>query len=449
MAEVTSKVVDKFGDYALTPVPKNERKTLLNQFLVNAGYIICLAGLFSGASLGQGMTLKDAIIATIIGSFILALYASLTAVPAARYGVSTTVLGRHAFGRWGVVIIALIIFILNGVGWFAYETALFGLTLQEMFPGHFITNWQVASIWGGLLMMTTAIIGYRAIGVLSFLAVPLIATLSLAGLAGATSQVGGFSKLFEILPPGEQLTMATAITITVGYFAIGAACQPDIARYAKNEKVAVGAVFAGFLFANPLIMLAGTAMILVTSTMGVGTTPNLPRAMLELGLGAGALAVAALGQWTTNDNNLYTGSLALVNIIPLPKKILAAVVGIAGTIIAAIGIYEYWIPWLVFLGVFVPPMAGVMIADYYVLHRMGKKHYSFGPGTKYSKFDISGLLSFILAGLLAKYVIVSNIIPGAIIGLALGFILHVVLTYILEPIKLARVGVVEESEYGF
>jgi len=448
VAEKELKTIDKYGDYSLTPVPPDARKTFTNQFLVTSGYIICLAGLFAGGALGSGMRLGDAIIATIIGSLILATYASLQAIAAARTGVSTTVLGRHAFGRWGSIIVALIVFILNGVGWFAYETALFGLTMEVLIPGQWITSWRVASIWGGLMMMTTAIIGYKGIGVLSFIAVPLIAILSMAGLVGASSWAGGFLNLFNIPPPGEPISLAAAITVTVGYFAIGAACQPDIARYAKNEKVAAGAVFAGFLFANPLIMLAGVAMILVTATAGIGTTPNLPVAMMRLGLGVGALLVAALGQWTTNDNNLYTGSLALINIVPASRRLLAAIVGIAGTIIAAIGIYEYWIPWLVFLGTFVPPMAGVMIADYYVLQKLGRKHYRFGPGTKYSKIDVSGLSSFIIAGILA-YMLQSDVVPGAVIGLVLGFILHIVLTLILEPVGLARIGVVEEGKYGY
>ncbi|MEM3976184.1 MAG: cytosine permease [Desulfurococcaceae archaeon] len=454
MSKEEHKIVQILEDYSLVSVPLHERRGFLSQFLIISGYIICIAGLFAGGTLGSGMNISTAITALIIGSIILALYSSLVAIPSAKYGVSTYVLARHAFGRYGSMIVALIAFILNGAGWYAYETALFGLTMQELIPGHPATHWQVASIWGGIMMMITSIVGYRGINVLSYLAVPLMVILSLAGLLASAQMVGGWDTLMALQPP-QTIPLAVGITITVGYFAIGAATQPDIARYAKNEKVAVGSIWAGFLLANPFIMFCGVVMLLATmyhyAELGlVGSTPNLPLAMKVLGLGLGALIVAALAQWTTNDNNLYTGSLALVNIIPLPRWLLVSITGIAGTIIAAIGIYEYWVPWLIFLGSFVPAMAGVIIADYHVISRLlRRKEYKFGPGTAYSGFDVAGLLAMFIAGYIATIPAISEIIPGAIIGLVLGFVLHIVLTLILEPLKAARIGKYVERAYGF
>ncbi|HIH98163.1 MAG TPA: cytosine permease [Thermoplasmata archaeon] len=444
------EIEDKMGDYALIPVPQKERRTLLNQLLVNMGYVICLAGLFAGGTLGMGIDFKSALIATIIGSSILATYAGLQAKTAARWGVSTPVLARYPFGRFGAAAVAILIFILNGIGWFAYETALFGITVHEMFPDAIWADPTIAIIWGGILMTITAIYGYRAIGFLSFLAVPLILVLATGGLFAAMQSLGSFQALLAARPPGEPLTISAGITITVGYFAIGAACQPDVARYAKSERVATIAAVIAFLIGNVWILIAGVAMILATSVAGIGTTPNLPASMVALGLGAGALAVSALGQWTTNDNNLYTGSLALINIIPIPKKILAVVVGVGGTIIAAIGIYEYWIPWLVILGTFVPPVAGIMIADHFVLGSyLKKKQYKFGPKTVYSKVNLSGVISLVLSGFLVWKIIVIPFIPAAVIGLLLAFFTHIILSLIFEKLKILEFGKTIESEIGF
>ncbi|MEM4488489.1 MAG: hypothetical protein QXK88_06810 [Desulfurococcaceae archaeon] len=54
---------------------------------------------------------------------------------------------------------------------------MFGLTTSVIFPDQTWASIAVASIWGGLLMMTTAYIGYKEIGVLSYLTVPFWYTL--------------------------------------------------------------------------------------------------------------------------------------------------------------------------------------------------------------------------------------------------------------------------------
>lgn len=92
--------------------------------------------------------------------------------------------------------------------------------------------------------------------------------------------------------------------------------------------------------------------------------------MVHLGLGIPALAVLILAQWTTNDNNLYTSSLGLSNIIPVNRSYISIAIGILGSVIGAFGIADHFTEFLSLLGIGIPPMAGIVICDYFVIRKM-------------------------------------------------------------------------------
>jgi cytosine permease len=51
------------------------------------------------------------------------------------------------------------------------------------------------------------------------------------------------------------------------------------------------------------------------------------------------------------------------------RAIITIVVGVLGTVLSAAGILEQFVPFLTALGVVVPPIAGIMVVDYYLLRR--------------------------------------------------------------------------------
>ncbi len=87
------------NDNATRRVPDSEKKSTLSVAMVTAGYCICMSGLFTGASMAAGMSLRNAIIASIIGNLILSVYGCAVGVAGAKEGVSTSILARHSFGR--------------------------------------------------------------------------------------------------------------------------------------------------------------------------------------------------------------------------------------------------------------------------------------------------------------------------------------------------------------
>jgi len=346
------------NDFALTPVPQERRSSLLVLSFQIAGVAICIAGLYQGATLAQGLSLPEVIISTLAGNALGTLCAGLVGAAGARCGISTTMLARGAFGPAGARLIGIVIAV-TLIGWYAVQVGFFAQTIQAMCPeGGYLTSVPCAAGWGGILMMITAYFGYRGLAILSMLAVPALFVLTLLGVAS----VLGTQDALSYIPP-SHLSLSQGITMVVGGFAVGTVIQADLTRYAKCSRDAWLATIFGFLIANSYIITAGAITVICTSTA------DLPRAMLSMGLGFPALMVLILAQWTTNDNNLYSTSLGLSGIFRIKKSSIVLAAGLIATAIGVWGLAERFIPWLLALGIAIPPIAGVIIADYWFLRR--------------------------------------------------------------------------------
>ena len=442
MGEEVKEVEDYYGDYAVTPVPPTDRRSFASIFWVVAGVSACVPALYAGAAIGVGLPYAKTLIAIAVGFFITSLIGGLMGAIAASTGVSTVMIGRHVFGRAGTIILALLVSI-TSIGWYAMNTGFFGQVMDTMFPGHLITDATVAAVWGGLLMMTTAIIGFEGLSFLSFLAVPVFLITMFAGVLAVVSKVG--MGIFGIIPP-QPITLSQGITMAAGGMAVGAIIAPDVARWARNAKEGFLAYFFGIWIMNLLVVSAGAAMTLVHGDA------NVPAAMIGLGLGVGALLMLILGQWTTNDNNLYSAALALENLFPVKKRLLSAILGIIGTILGASGAINYFAQYLTTLGTYIPPIGGVMIAEYFIIrkyiYKLGKPHerFPYGPGTEYSSVNVLAVLSFLIGGYLGQK------IPGiaAVNAIIFACLIYTVLAIIFEKVGIRyRFGRMVESETGF
>ncbi len=435
--EIGSQLIDVHGDHAVTPVTPAERRSTLDVALVAAGFCICMSGLFTGAAMAAGLNLRQAVLATIVGNLILALYGGLLGAAGAREGVGTAMLSRHSFGRKGSMVIGAVLAI-TMLGWYSVQVGFFGMTINAMFSnGGFITAPKVAALWGGVLMMITAYYGYKGLSVLSKIAIPAIIVTSIIGIGAAVTQSGGWSRLLAVEPPSE-MSISAGIVLAVGSFAAGASAQADITRYAKSSSAAWIATIFGFVVANTFVIIAGSITNLAT---GSG---DLPSAMLSLGLGFPALIVLIAGQWTTNDNNLYTSSLGLSNIFKAKKSRIVLLGGSLATLIGVAGLADYFVSWLILLGVTIPPMAGIIIVDYWIVK---KGQYHYGPGTQYSDVYWPAFVAWLLASLVGYY---ATIGIASLTSLVLGGVFYLAIHYAVKAAKISgAIGSTIEDETGF
>lgn len=392
-----------------------------------------MSGLFTGAAMAAGLDFQQALIAGLLGNLILTVYGTFLGIAGAKEGVSTSMLARHSFGRQGSKIVSLVL-ALTMLGWFSVQVGFFGATMNAMFPAAgFITNPKVAGFWGGILMLLTAYFGYKGLSALSKIVIPLLLITSIIGITAAVNQSGGWAAINAIIPD-TKMGISTGIVVAVGSFAAGASAQADITRYAKNARSAVYATLFGYMGANLFVIMAGFITTLAT---GAGDLPN---AMLMLGLGIPALIVLIGAQWTTNDNNLYTSSLGLANILNFKKKHIVLVTGILATLVGVARLADYFVSWLVVLGTGVPPMAGVIVADYYVV-KQGR--YEFGNGTRYANWNVWALVAWAMGGLFGYFVQWGS---GSINALVIAFVAYIGLMKVFNASQYGHIGeYIEES----
>ena len=367
--EVQVEKVD--GDFATGSVHDSARRPLYEITLNMAGGPICVAALFAGASLTKGLSLVESALAVISGGLILAIYGGIIGAVGMRTGLSTGMLLKRTFGEQGSKVISVLL-ALCLVGWYGVQTGFFGDTIHMLYPqGGWLTSSHSAAAWGGVLMLLTALWGYRGLSILSLVAVPLLFVLSIWGLLTAIS----LSNISAYVPASRE-TLGNGITLVVGALAVGATTTADITRYAKSSGHSWFSCFFAYLVTNSFMLLSGAITAIAT---GSG---DLLAAMLALGLGVPALLILVLGQWTTNDDNLYSSSLAITASMPsLKKPYVVVALGLVATLSAVVGVANLFVPFLLFLGVAIPPIGGVLIADFIVVkgtaaERLVTRNYS-------------------------------------------------------------------------
>lgn len=350
----TQKNID---DFELEPVPEKARRSWWVISLIWLAIGIDISGLFLGSILSSAMGFEDALIATFVGSGLLAVIAMLCANIGFQSGVSTSLMSSAVFGRNGGKILGFI----NGislVGWFAFQADFFAFILVDALAKYEIVVSHLSALIGGsILMMATAIYGVRALGKLSTYSVPLMVTLITLGLFMAADYQGSGAPSIT-----DPLTMGQAISFVMSIWILAAVAAPDIARYAKTRKDAILGAGIGFLVGNSAIILVALILTKITGT------DDLVEVFFSLGLGMAAIIVLVFAQWTTNSSNLTSGGLCMSMVLPkVPRPILVILMTVAGIAIAQLGMVDKFTEFLMLLSVTIAPAAGVYIAQYYVL----------------------------------------------------------------------------------
>jgi cytosine permease len=377
-------------DYARIPVPEDKKRSWMGSAVVYVGCAISLSAFLLGGTLASGLSLTQAIIAVFVGTLLLAAMACICAQVAMYTGLSTPMIGKFTFGQKGAVICGLL-YAMCAWGWFGVQAGLFGDTVAQMYnlmTGNTMSGMtiKVVIMLGGILMTSSAIFGFKSIEKLSKLAIPLIAVLMISSLV-VVLRGHTYSDLNNSFIT-NPMTLGAGISLVIGSFAAGAVGSPDILRYAKNFKDTAKAMVVGMVVGFGI-----TVIISAFCAKAVGDA-NIVTIMIGLGWGMLAMLVLVLAQWTSNDNNVYSGSLGFSVVFEnIPKYQLAIMVGLTGTLFAVLGISNKLIWFFSILGIFTPPIGGCYVADFFLC----KKYYNFENLKNVPTFRKETMIAYFLA----------------------------------------------------
>ena len=373
----------------LAPVPP-ERRTwgIYNYASLWVAMSVCIPTyMLASGLIAGGMSWWQAIATILLGNLIVLIPMLLNAHAGTKYGIPFPVFVRASFGVRGANVPA-VLRALVACGWFGIQTWIGGQAiysmLKIMWPGAgqlaggiwicFFAFWalNIAVIWRGI----------ETIKFLEGIGAPFMLGIGLLLLWWITRQAGGFGPVLSA--PGKFRTTAEfirffipSLTGMVGFWATVALNIPDFTRYAKSQKAQVLGQALGLPAAMTLYSFIGVA---VTSASAVLFGKPIWDPVELLGKFnqpvVAFIALIALLVATLNTNvaaNVVSPSNDFSNLNPrvISFRTGGLITGVVGVLLMPwklLGDFSAYIfGWLVGYSALLGPIAGVMIADYFLV----------------------------------------------------------------------------------
>jgi cytosine permease len=351
-------------DYALDRVPTTDRYPWWTVAVQRFGQLSDLTVFLLGATLGAGMGFWGAFWSLTLGSVILEVVAIFAGIAGVREGLSTSVLARWTgFGRSGSALIGLVV-ATSLIGWFGIQNAIFAEGLHSLMDGVPVWLWSIVT---GLAVTALVVFGFRWMAWIAYITVPAFLLLAGWSIIGELSD-HSLGDLLGTAGFGEPMSIATGATIVAGSYIAGAVLTPDMTRFNRSTGDVVKQTVVSITLGQYVLGLVGVVLAYAIRSADVVTI---------FAATSGTIGVIILVSATVkiNDWNLYSSSLGFVNTLStvfglrVNRVVATIAIGVLGTTLSALGILDRFADFLTVLGVTLPPIAGIMVAEYFLVRR--------------------------------------------------------------------------------
>ncbi len=427
---------------AMAPIGKNERQSWPSIAFIWIGIIICVPVLMVGGMLGAGLDFGSLIWVTIIGWGITGTVMCLTGIMGADLGLPSGMTSTKSFGNTGARIIVAMLGAISAIGWFSIQSftcgAAFVILLKNSFGVDF-PLWLSIVLWS-MVMVSSAIYGIKFLTVLNYIAVPALVALCVFALISILSKPGTGDMVLNYTP-AQPIPFISAVSTMIGLLAAGMVIAADYSRYAKGRSATVKATVIGVLPTALIICITGAVAAIAT-----GKT-DITEVFASLGFPVVAMIVLILATWTTNTGNAYIAGLGIMkafNIKDSKRPLVTLGLGLAATVVSLLlmqeGINAGINVFLSFLSIAIPPVAGVMIADYWIVGRGKSKNWHVVKGVNWI-----GVISWAIP---VVYLFMGgpNFLNPAIDSVIISMVAYLLLYLGFGKTKLAGGGKLEISE---
>ena len=351
--------------FALSRVPREQRKSWVDMVMVQAGMVICIPAFLLGSMLAEGMPTLQAMVAGVIGYGMVLVLTLILGIQGADLGIPTCAISTSTFGRKGTRLLVSSLFTVSLVGFFGLQVNVCGEAFSTLALAAFGVEIPVvaSSIFWGMVMVVIAVWEMETLKNLDTISVPLLLLIMIVGTVMAF-RIYGSAGLSATEVETPTMTMIEGIGTAFSFFSASAFTAADLTRFQRNRRDTVRSAFWGLMPAGIITCVIG---VLLSRVVGVY---DISQVMAMVGLPILGLTIMILAQLTTNSVNAYTGGLDAVMTFNLPdnrRREATFVVGVLGVVLAVLGILDFievYLNWTTFLGA---PIAGVMIADYWII----------------------------------------------------------------------------------
>ncbi|HEY6343833.1 MAG TPA: NCS1 family nucleobase:cation symporter-1 [Bryobacteraceae bacterium] len=372
----------------LAPVGRERRSWgMYNYASLWVGMSVCIPTyMLASGLIAGGMSWQQAVGTILLGNLIVLVPMLLNAHAGAKYGIPFPVFVRASFGVRGANLPALLR-ALVACGWFGIQTWIGGQAIYSMLR----IVWPAASnpelVWlcFGAFWLLNMFVIWRGVDTIKFLegiGAPFMLGVGLLLLWWITRQAGGFGPVLRA-PSKFQSPAAffrffiPSLTAMVGFWATVALNIPDFTRYARSQRdQAIGQAlglpaamtlysFIGVAVTSASVVLFGEAIWDPVQLIGRFHQPLVALIALV------AILIATLN--TNVAANVVSPSNDFSNVNPrlISFRTGGMITGVVGVMMMPWRLLSnystYIFGWLVGYSGLLGPIAGVMIADYFLL----------------------------------------------------------------------------------
>ena len=418
-------------------IKAEQRQSWLSIAMVWAGGMICVPCLMIGGVLvGGGLSFGQIIASILLGYGMICAYMIFIGMQACDTGLPVSVMASGALGEKGARYIISTILAIACIGWFGIQSGVCGSAFASL--GANMLGYESASpaavticslIWGAIMLLT-ACLGFKGLKWLNYLAVPALVVVCLYGIIASMVQNDGGAVL-AAYDPQVSSGLVFGMSMVVASFALGGLISADYCRFAKNRGDVVKSSIVGVIPAGLFMLLTGGVMSIVTGQYDISII------LSNLGVPFFGLLALVLATWTTNVTNAYSGGLALSNLLGFDEskfKITTGIAGAVGTLLAAFGVLGKFEAFLNLMSALLPPLAGVIIANYWIVGKGRRDAFKihdgvFAPGL--IAYLVGAFVACLTGGTFASFSFLAWLnVPffvGPVNGIVVSLILYVIL----------------------
>ncbi|MBP2259145.1 purine-cytosine permease family protein [Virgibacillus alimentarius] len=412
-----SNMAQKEKDYSTKPVPLKNRKSWVSVAAIYFGMTAAISSFATGGGLIVNLPFRDSLLSLLIATGILMLifYVPLGLI-GAREGLNTYIIGESAFGSKGTnIATGMVISVIPAFGWYGIQVSIAAEALNQSFGGQTSLT-PLFMVILGILFVIPALFGITSMALLDYISIPAILIITILGVLKVFS-IFDLNEIFSYQPEGDH-SLLWGINLVIGGLVAGCCFVPDYTRWTKRKLSDVS--YSGLVgIGVPLILLTivGSMMALTATSLGIEEAWDISKVLAALGLPSIALLLIIVLQWTTNIVAAYSAGLALNKAFGWSRIWWTLIVAIVGTSLSLFGIISSFLGFLNFLSIFISPVAGVLICEYFIISK-GKLNSKRG-------FYWPGIIAWLIGGLSAY--LIPYFIPalnGFFISMILYFSYH-------------------------
>jgi len=316
--------------------------------------------LLSSSSLGSQLSSLALVKVVVIGGIILTILSAITICVGEKARLPTYGIVKYPFGEKGAIAINILLAI-SLFGWIAVTANMFGHSVHDLLAQQGLEiPVPVLVAVGCVIFVAATAFGFELLGKVAQFAIPVIALMLCycvyVAAHGMVPVPAGFT----------DMNTGVAVSTVVGTIIVLVATLPDFGSFVHDRKHAlIGAVLT-FLIAYPLLYWAGA------TPSGISGKGSLLGAMAVFGAVLPAALLLIFATVTGNAGNMFQGTLVVSTLFTrFPKWQITVALGVLAVIVGSMDIMAWFIPFLLFLGIATPPVAGIYIADFLLYRRGG------------------------------------------------------------------------------